>query len=153
MIERTTLNLFDCADGFPTDWFFVYRQMVPDDTLWNRTLHRLLKPGYQHVFALRRDGAWWVVVNTHTECIDVSVMRSDKTPWQLFPGTQIQLVESIHSTGRLASPFHVGPWTCVETCKALAGIRSPFIRTPWQLYQRIRSKSREVTKSAKADRG
>jgi hypothetical protein len=108
-------------------------------------LARILKRGYQHVFALRRDGAVWVVVQPTFSFIDVDLIRNDLTPWQLFPGFAIQHVTVMRRAQWDIGEFTLGPLTCVTLMKALLGIRAWHIVTPHQLFKRCtqihRSKS------------
>ena len=129
-------TLLDTAGRWPTEWWLVYRNIDARGPV-TRALSKVLKPGFQHVQALRRDGRVWVAVYPHIEFVDVHLLRSDGTPSQLYPDCTIQHVVAMRDHGRMYSTFHVGPWTCVEVIKSLLGIRSPWLRTPWQLYRYI----------------
>ena len=130
-------TLLDTAGKWPTEWFLVYRDIDVSGPV-TRWLSRNLQPGFQHVQAVRRDGRVWVAVFPHIEFVDVHVLRSDETPWQLFPNCTVQPVVVMRDHGRMYSAFHAGPWTCVEVVKSLLGIRSWWVRTPWQLYQYVK---------------
>jgi len=133
-------NLLDVADRWPTEWWLVYTNLDEHDDRGpgSRLLARVLHPGFQHVQAIQRDGRVWVAVYPHMEFVDVKLIRSDETPWQLYPGCTIQHVIAMRDHGRMYSKFHVGPWSCVEVIKSLLGIRSWWVRTPWQLYQHVK---------------
>lgn len=122
-------TLLDTAHRWPTEWWLVYT-----DTQRPHWWNRFLDPQFRHVQALRRDGRVWVAFRPHTEFLDVEILRTDETPWQLFPDAVIQRVVALRKDGKMRSVFHMGPITCVEHVKALLGISSPWIRTPKQLH-------------------
>lgn len=127
-------SLIDTAGKWPVDWWLVYSDM-DDQTHWQS---RVFRRGFQHVKAVRRDGRIWVGVFSTFSFVDVQVIRSDETPWQMFPGATIQHVVSMRRAEYAMGKFHVGPLTCVDVVKSLLGIRSWWVRTPWQLYQHCR---------------
>lgn len=123
-------SLLASAYRFPCEWWLVYL-----DTERRHWWNRFLQPGFQHVIALKRDGRIWIAMRWHAEFLDVDVIRSDNTPWAMFPKAHIQRVVSLRKEGSIRSPAFVGPITCVEFVKALLGIRAFWIRTPYQLFK------------------
>lgn len=122
-------SLLASAGRWPVEWWLLYT-----DTHRKHWWNRWLKPGFRHVQALRRDGRVWVAFEPHTEFLDVHIIRSDETPWDILPHATVQRVVVLREEGRMRSKFHLGPITCVEMVKALLGIRTPLVRTPWQLF-------------------
>lgn len=138
-------NLLDTIDAFPAEWWLVYGP-TERPHWWNRWL----APRFQHVHALRRDGRVWVLYQPYGEFLDVTLMRSDATPWQMFPGCIYQRVVALRRHGSPRSSFFVGPITCTEHVKALLGIRSFFVRTPYQLYAYCRRHFHEKPQATRA---
>jgi len=122
-------SLLDTIGRHPAEWWLVYGE-TDVEWWWNRWL----KPGFRHVHAMRRDGRVWVEVRPHAEFANVDIRRTDATPWDLYPGHRIQHVIVMRTPGRLRAPFFMGPLTCVELIKTLLGIRSFWLRTPFQLF-------------------
>lgn len=152
-LQHKGATLLDTIGNWPTEWWLVYRDIDHDHWI-ARAFHRFLKPGFQHVQALRRDGRVWVSVYPHMEFVDVHLIRSDATPWQLYPCCTIQHVVTMRDSGRMYSTWHVGPWTCVEVVKSLLGIRRFWLRTPRQLYQHLGGKHHgQQTQGTKALKG
>ena len=103
---------------------------------WNK----FLKPDFQHVqlWSAEQYGplptdVLWVRVDPCLEMVDVQVLWSG-APWEI-EGSHCQRVTTQAVRGRVREWFHFGPITCVELVKAHVGIRSLFIRTPWQLWK------------------
>ncbi len=127
-------SLLDTIDRHPVDWFLVYSDM-DDQKSWAA---KFLKRGFQHVLALRRDGAIWVALHPHYSFTDVQIIRNDLTPWQMYPGCAIQHVNAMRENAFNTGGFHIGPLTCVTLMKSLLGIRDMFMLTPWELFQYCR---------------
>jgi hypothetical protein len=131
------ISLLDAEDHWFTDWYLVFRNLAPDakrSRLWG-----LLKDGFQHVEVWRCDRGIWLQVDPCFEVIEVHAHEA--APWDLFPASvkpTIVRVRRIVRKGRMRKPFAFGPCTCVELTKALLGMRAPFVRTPYQLYKRVR---------------
>jgi hypothetical protein len=72
----------------------------------------------------------------------VQVEAHEHPPWKLLnPEVNPTFLEvrRVVTLGKIRSPFHFGPQTCVETVKSLLGIRTPWwLRTPYQLYRFLR---------------
>lgn len=128
-------TLLDTIGRHPVDWWLVYSDM-DDRSHW---LARFLRPGFQHVLALRRDGRVWIAIHPHFSFVDVQIIREDLTPWQMYPqATTIQHVTAMRVNAYSLGELHIGPLTCVEVMKSLLGIRAWRVRTPWQLHQHCR---------------
>jgi hypothetical protein len=136
-IQPRSVSLLDLANRWPSEWWLVYTDL-DKRTPVTRWLSKYLTPGFQHVQAVRRDGRNWIAVYPHLEYVDIQIIRSDETPWQMFKGCSVQHVVALPRDGRIYSPFHVGPWNCVEVVKSLLGIRSWWVRTPWQLFNYVK---------------
>lgn len=124
-------SLLDTLGKWPAEWWLIYDDTDAREHWWCRWL----KPGFRHVLALRRDGRVWVAVKPTTGFVDIEVLRTDATPWQLFPSATVQRVVALREANTIRSRLFVGPLTCVEVCKALLGIRAWWLRTPWQLHR------------------
>lgn len=94
--------------------------------------------GYRHAIALTPDGGGTIIVNRlswrlHIERVAIPI------GWVLkhfmLEGFWFVAYRAV-IRARHAWP---GILSCVETIKALVGIRSPLVITPWQLYRRLRA--------------
>lgn len=124
-------TLLDTIGRHPVDWYLVYSDM--DDR--TNLMARMLKRGFQHVLALRRDGRVWVAIHPHFSFVDVQIIRADLTPWEMYPRSTIQHVTAMRTNAWSSGAWHIGPLTCVDLVKSLLGIRDWRIWTPWQLYR------------------
>lgn len=128
-LRTRDFNLLDTIGRHPREWWLVYT-LSERAHWWNRFLH----PRFQHVSALRREGALWVLVEPCGELLDIKLIADELTPWQLFPQAIIQRVVGMPHKHSLRSRFFLGPVTCVEHVKALLGISAWCVRTPRQLH-------------------
>lgn len=131
------ISLLDVADHWLVDWHLVFRNLPPEgktSRLWG-----LLKDGFEHVELWRCDRGIWIRIDPCFEMIEVDALEAP--PWELMPAelkpTVVRVRRAVQK-GKLREPFHVGPWTCVELTKAFIGLRAPFVRTPYQLYKRVK---------------
>lgn len=127
-------GLLASAHTSPCEWWLVYGKFE-NPGFWRRLLGRVLKPGFEHVFALKRDGRIWIVVNMNVAYVDVEVVRSDLTPQEMFPDCIIQRVVSYRRMKAHRWPWIAGPITCVELVKSVLGIPNFFLWTPYQLHK------------------
>ena len=131
------LSLLDLERHSVADWFVVFRDL-PDiaERSWP---WRLLKSGFRHVEVWRCDRGIWLRVDPCMELIEVEAHEAP--PWELISKalnpTCVHVVRSVKHQ-KVREPFFFGPWTCVELTKAFIGIRAPFVRTPHQLYKRLK---------------
>jgi len=136
------LSLLDLAHKDPIDWFIVF-EGVETESWWNR----LLKPGYSHVYAFRWDGFNWIKVEPRIGYLDVDIMP------QIDVSDCSDILHTVvwREIDRIRVPWGFGAINCVETMKALLGIRAPFIWTPWQLSKYLRAHHGKQTVSTKTD--
>ena len=110
--------------------------MAPDAPWWLHGLH----PGFQHCFAFRDAGnGTTLIVNqvgTRMQCEVAPLGMADMVLDLTACGGRCVLL--VIRTPAPAGPYLRGPMTCVETVKALLGIRAWWILTPRQLYRRLR---------------
>lgn len=95
-----------------------------------------LKKGFRHCFAYQRTEAGWVLCDPLGAGL---LLRSAPTvpPRKLLcavaaVGASAVAVSQVRQSGRL--PW-LRPTTCVEICKRLAGRRSRWMVTPYQLFR------------------
>ena len=119
------------------NWYLIFTE-VKRQRWWDR----LLKPGFNHVYAMRWDGFNWLIVNPRSDFLSVEVSTiCDHNLRDLAIGEATATVGVLCEIpkGRLRSRFFAGPVTCVEVVKSLLGIRAWFLFTPWQLYNYARA--------------
>lgn len=126
-------SLLETTDTSPCEWWLVYSNF--SNPHW---YGRLLKDGFQHVFAMKRDGRVWVMLNLNVAYLEMELIRTDLTVAEMFPEATVQRVVSLRPMTQHRWPWVAGPVTCVELCKAVLGIPNFFIWTPFQLYKHCR---------------
>jgi hypothetical protein len=133
------VSLLDTAGKVAASWYAVYMNRE-NPRWWNR----FLKDGFQHVQLWRRvqygpahTDAFWLVIDPCLEFLDAGVVFDHTPPWHSDKTLTVQRVVTLCSNKQVRDWFHIGPITCVELSKAGIGIRSFFVRTPWQLYKYI----------------
>jgi hypothetical protein len=104
---------------------------------------RWLQPGFTHCYLLIWDEVVWLLADPTLSHLRVAILDQyepeDPASWLVDPdATIIEARPEVVDTYRARSPWVAGPLTCVETCKAVLGIRDFWILTPWQLYRRVR---------------
>lgn len=101
---------------------------------------RLLAPGYRHVLACRPAGEGRTLLveqrGTHL-AVEVLPMPAGAFVRGLLDAAQGWALLAEAAPGP-ARPRLRGPLTCVEACKALLGLRAPFVLTPRQLARFLR---------------
>jgi hypothetical protein len=129
--------LLDAADHWFTDWYLVFRDLPAEakrSWMW-----RFIKPGFEHVECWRCDRGIWLQIDPCFEIIQA--VAHEAPPWELFPASSnitVVRVQRKVPKGELREPLFFGPWTCVEMVKAFIGLRAPFVRTPYQLYKKVK---------------
>lgn len=131
------VSLLDVAGKATTQWYAVYMNRE-NPRWWNR----YLKVGFQHVQMWRpvrygpgmRD-VFWIVIEPCLEFLDAGVVFNHTPPWQYGGGVTVQRCVAACPMQKVRDWLHIGPITCVEMAKACLGIRSFWVRTPWQLYK------------------
>ena len=127
------ISLLDTADHNIIDVWLVFRDA---DRTCSR-LWRLLKPGFQHVEVWQRDRGAWARCNA---CFENTVLQVYlDPPWAYFENATYLQVRRLVRRRKLRDWFTLGPHTCVDGVKAVLGVRWFWVRTPYQLYQRLRS--------------
>lgn len=121
---------------YAADWFIGFTDGSPGEP-WHWS-ERFTRRGYRHAIALTPDGTGTIIVNglswrLHVERVAIPI------GWVLrhfmLEGFWFLAYRAV--VRRRA--WRPAVLTCVETIKALVGIRSPFVITPWQLYRRLRA--------------
>lgn len=131
-------------DDNPT-WLVVFcdpEPLEPDATRRDRllywALHKFLKPGFRHVFAMRPahgfDG--WLIVNPHSACIDVLEVQGNEYLDQVV--LPLAAEGRAHVVGVKANrpKTWVPRWlfSCVTTVAHVIGVECGILATPWRLY-------------------
>ena len=132
------ISLLDTTDRWIVDWHLVFRDLPASQS--RSRFWRLLKPGFQHVELWRYDRGIWLRIDPCFELVEAHALEAP--PLELIDPDLKPTVLRVQRTvpkGKLREPFFVGPWTCVELTKAFIGLRAPFVRTPWQLYKRLKN--------------
>lgn len=134
-----SLSLLDVADRHVASWYVVYLNRE-NPRWWNK----YLAPGFQHVqlwqavqYGPNVCDLMWKVVDPCLERISVEVCFDAQPPWVSDPSLAVQRVTAAPRERVVREWFSFGPHTCVETAKAVLGLRSWRIRTPLQLYRYI----------------
>lgn len=116
------------------------------DRLLNWALHRFLKPGFRHVYALRRaqgfDG--WLVVNPHAACLDLlEVTGDDYVARVLRPLAARGVLHAVTVAARRPRRWQMrGIFTCSSVIAHVIGWECGIFTTPWGLY-RILSRTQQ----------
>lgn len=134
---RTVISLLDTVDKLFVDWFVVFRNLPPEGK--QSPLWRLLEDGFEHVELWRCDRGIWLRIEPCIEVVEAEA--HEKPPWAMLPTALKPTMVRVRRTmpkGRVRDSFFFGPVTCVELAKAFLGVRSMFVRTPYQLYKFLR---------------
>lgn len=125
------MSLFDYRGYTPATWILIFC-----NTTTPRWHDRLFKPGFRHVYAVKFVGDCVVTYNPQLSHTDIDIEVAE--PETMAPaGSTVVEVTAWRREGVLRVPFYMGPITCVESCKALLGIRGFWPKTPWQLYKQL----------------
>lgn len=134
------LSLLDAANRHAAKWYVVFCHRE-NEYWWTRWL----KPGFQHVQAWREyrfgpepTDLMWLRVDPFAALTVVEIVFNPTPPWKYDPGFTVLHVRTLREHTKIRELFTIGPFTCVEHVKALLGIRSFWLRTPWQLCKFIR---------------
>lgn len=134
------MSLLDTAYQHSIDLWVVFMELDPTSRVEARSpFWRFLKQNFRHVECWKyiSPGAW-LRFNTGVELIAAEVYI--KPPWEMLAHLHptVIKVQRLVPQGYWREPFFIGPLTCVEQVKAFLGMRGFFIRTPWQLYKKLR---------------
>lgn len=107
----------------------------------NGAFLRHLKKGFQHVFAVKKSFGkkFWIAVNPMTDYMLVDII-----PTRDYPLIRDVLVDKTATvlecevTIREKKGHRIHFISCVETIKALLGIRAFWVITPYQLYKYLK---------------
>lgn len=112
---------------------------------YHPTIHRHLRPGFQHVRLLTRDEFNWILIDPGFCGIS----------WQILPyppqvdvykklGSHVKVVGAVAgSPVKYRLQFNFCLLTCVSVVKYFLGIRNILIQTPWQLYRYLEKHKQE----------
>lgn len=138
------LSLIDLANCKTAEWWVVYFDRDPPEIFPQRWLKR----GFRHIelcqrvsLGTRPDEAVWLLLMPTSEMLQVALQVDPRPPWHRYPGLAVQKVTTVRPYYWLRSRFELGPQSCVEVAKAALGIRSFWVRTPYQLYKYIRKRN------------
>lgn len=141
------VSLLDTSGMKVREWYVCYLPRIPH--YW---FAHFWKQGFRHVELTRplqygpgiNDVMWLNVLPTF-ETLDVEISYDSRPPWVKMRGVTIQKVTAVQPVGVVRSWFDIGPITCVEIVKCALGIKSLFVRTPWQLYRYIAKRNCVIT--------
>lgn len=133
------VSLLDTPGKKVIEWWVVYHRR---DAFrwWGKFLHSR----FRHVELARpfqygpnvSDVMWQILLPTY-ESLDVELSVDPRPPWVRCPDSICQKVVAMPRLGGMRSWFDIGPTTCVEVVKMALGIRSFWLRTPYQLFKYI----------------
>ena len=102
---------------------------------------KILKPGFRHCFIVLKNRRHWVIYNPLSHRTEIAVIED-------IPGTDF--IDWYREQGYRVVPWTMrpvrlrpAPWgfyTCVEALKRVLGIHSPWVITPWNLYNFLKNK-------------
>ena len=100
---------------------------------------RFFRPSFRHCYVLIWDGAHWLHVDptlyrTHVSILD-HYRNEHPSLWIEDPHAVALEVKVEAHAQRWRAPWCFGPLTCTEGCKAVLGVRSPLLWSPWRLYR------------------
>lgn len=125
------ISLLDSVDTYLVDVWLAYYDRPHRHWMW-----RFLQQGFKHVEVWTLDRGAWARIDPCLEFMLAGVYT--QPPWEVLPYAKFQHVQRLVPIGKVREIFMVGPVTCVELAKAMLGLRAPFVRTPFQLYNYIR---------------
>jgi len=102
----------------------------------HQVLQWALKPGFGHCWAVQEYRGIWQVFNPSRAYWQV--MAFDKLEAgieEITGGARSVYIERMVDIETIRVPWLTGMVTCVEACKAIIGLRAPWIITPYQLWR------------------
>ena len=95
-----------------------------------------LHEDYGHCYLVWWDGFNWLRMrpNLHSVVFEVLPYYMEEDVEQCVLGKTAVLIEVPHGMERVRYPYLFTVATCTEACKAVLGIRAPWIFTPLQLF-------------------
>ena len=102
---------------------------------------RLLRAGFRHCFVVMRDGSVWLACDPLKDRIELSVLpvpdSFDLPGFYTARGLIVLCGATQPDLPRRG--YGITPLTCVTIAKRVLGVRAPYVLTPWQLYQHLKS--------------
>lgn len=99
---------------------------------------RWLRAGYRHCFVILNDEEHWLAIEPLASCLEVTVLPSppdfNLPEWLRGQGHQVVEASLQRRVDKIAP---LAPLNCVEVCKRVLGLRTPFVITPYQLYRHL----------------
>jgi hypothetical protein len=142
-LHSEKISLLDLVGYRSNDWYVVYRARTPYYWFTN-----LWKQGFRHVEVMRPisygpglNEQMWLCVKPNFEFLEVDIDCDPTPPWIRDPACTVQRVTAHRKLNTIRDIFFIGPQTCVEVVKACLGIRSFWLRTPYQLYRYIKKRN------------
>lgn len=117
------------------DWYVIFTDSDHDHWLF-----KYLRTGFKHVYAIQKSegGQFWLKVDSRYAYLDISLNYTDKYPTaRAFAGDDAVILP-IHANIPSVERTSMCQFTCVEVTKALLGIKSWWVLTPWQLYKYLK---------------
>ena len=102
---------------------------------------KYLKKGYKHVYFIKYTGIFWIKLDYTLDFMDYGLLPYDQydTIETVLKGQDVSYlrVDTYRQVRRYRSVF-ISPHTCVEAMKAVLGISSFWVLTPYQLFKYMR---------------
>ena len=115
-------------------WYIVFRP-----TKLKHWVFKWLDPCFQHCYAVKESagGEFWIIVDSKNCYTDVRIASKIDYPHIrcLAPDSVILSVKAIIDPDKYR--YTLCLFNCVEMCKAVLGIKSFWVFTPYQLYKRL----------------
>ena len=104
----------------------------------NHWLDPILKEGFKHVFCAVVDGDYWIVVDGRNGLPAVEVVAASTEDLKAFYENEGFTVIEVDRGSPLRSPLILN--NCVGMVRAILGIRTSFVLTPYQLFKHLRGR-------------
>jgi hypothetical protein len=115
-------------------WYIVFKP-----TKLKHWVFKWLDPQFQHCYAIRESdgGQFWIVLDNKSCYLDATILPKSEYPHirSIEPDSVILSINAKIEPNNYRHTFCV--FNCVEVCKAVLGIRSFWVWTPYQLYKRL----------------
>ena len=123
--------------GRPLEWWYVVF-VAADRTI----VHRFLKPGFQHCYAVAWDEAAdrWVIIEPGFDGVYVRAVRDDVMAalWAELHRRRAHVLLARAERHQMFRPRFM--LTCVSAIAALLALRRCCAVSPWQLYRSLRKR-------------